>query len=148
MASGSSGFQNIVAILQATVESINAITQTISGALTQIWAAFVPVALADAATVSIDLSTGINFTLLATSAVGATRMLGNPANAKIGQRGYILFTQDGAGGNALTYGSQYQAAGGVAALAPATGANAVNLFLYVVLPGPLVALSLLSNLEH
>lgn len=148
MASGSSGFQNVVAILQSTVESINAITQTINGALAQIWGAFVPVVLADAATVSLDLSTGINFTLLATSAVGATRELSNPSNPKVGQRGYIMFTQSSAGGNALTYDTQYQAAGGVATLSPDTSANVVNLYFYVVLPGPIVFLSVAANVEH
>jgi hypothetical protein len=146
MANGAagSGFQNIVAILQATVESINAITQTISGALMQIWAAFVPVTLADAAAVSIDLSTGINFTL---TAGGTTRELSNPSNAKVGQRGYILAT-NGPAGTTWTYDTEYQAAGGVAALAPATGANQVSLFFYVVLPGPIIFLSVAANVEH
>ena len=143
-AGGSSGFQNVVAILQNTVESINAITQTISGALTQIWAAFVPVALTDGTTVSPDLSTGINFTL---TAGGATRELANPTNAKIGQRGYIVAT-NGPAGTTWTYDTEYQAAGGVATLAPATGANQVSLFFYVVLPGPTIFLSVAPNVEH
>lgn len=137
-----SSFQNIVVNLQNLVQSINAVTATVNGALAMIWGAFAEQELVDANTIAIDLSAGINFSLKATSTVGATRELGNPNNAKVGQRGYIKWVQDAAGGRALTYDSDYRAAGGTGSLTPTTTANAINVFTYIVMPGPLMFISL------
>lgn len=140
--------QTLVNTLQSLVVAVNAISKTAGGALAQVWASFAGVALVDAATVAVDMSTGFNFTLLATSAVGATRTLANPTNAKPGQRGVIVWTQDATGGRALTYGSAYVAAGGVASLSPATSAHAENVFAYTVLPNATVLLALQAGVSH
>lgn len=144
----SGDFQLLVATLQNIVVVVNQIGVTVNGALAKIWQSFVGVPLVDAATVAVDMGTGFNFTLLATSGVGATRALGNPANAKPGQRGVFVWTQDATGGRALTYGTAYVAAGGVASLSPTTTANAVNVFKYEVLPNGNVLLSLSANVSH
>lgn len=141
-------FQGVVVSLTNTVQAINAITQTIKNAPTKIWSAFVPSTIADGATVAIDMGTAINFTLALTNAGGSTRTIANPTNAKPGQRGYILTTQPANGGLIVTFGSLYQASGGVASLTPSLAENAVNLYNYTVLPSGAIALSLLSNLEH
>lgn len=158
-AGSGAGLQNVVTSLQNAVTAVNAISSTISNSLpggvtaiinaavAQVTTALAPATLADAAVVAVDMSTS-NFTLLATSSIGPTRQLQNPTNAAVGQSGFILWTQDGVGSRALTFDTQYQAAGGVAGLTPTTTANAKNLFLYWVLPGPIVALMLLANVEH
>jgi hypothetical protein len=89
------------------------------------------VALTDAATVAVDLSLSNNYSLLTTSGVGATRALGNPTNAIAGQSGLIIVTQDITGSRALTYGSNYKFASGLAPVLSTTG-NAVDYLSYFV----------------
>lgn len=61
-----------------------------------------PVALTDAATVAIDWTAGINFTLTLTT----DRILGNPTNAIPGQCRTLFVISDG-GPDELTFGSEY-----------------------------------------
>lgn len=140
--------QLVVSTLQTIVQGVNAIATTVNGALVKIWAAFAGVALTDAVTVAVDMSTGFNFTLLATAGIGATRALGNPTNAKPGQRGVIVFTQSSGGSNALTYGSAYVAAGGTGSLTTSAGANNIDVFSYTVLPSGKVLLVLSATVSH
>lgn len=102
-----------------------------------------PVALTDASTVAVDLATGQNFTLLTTSAVGASRTLGAPTNAKAGQSGVITITQDGTGSRTLAYASAYKKPGGTLTLS--TAAGSVDLLSYYVEVGggsPIIRLGL------
>ena len=140
----SAGFQTIITNLQQLTQAINAVTKTVTGALAQVWASFAEQEVADAATVTLDLSTGFNFGILATE----NTTLANPVNAKVGQKGYINWTQNGTGGYTLAFGTDFVASGGVASLEPTTTANAVNIFQYVVLPGPLVFLTISANVTH
>ncbi len=112
-----------------------------------VWSSVAEVTLTDASSVALDLGTGFNFVLTATSGVGATRALANPTNAKVGQSGYIRWLQDSSGSRALTFGSSYQAAGGIAALTPVTTASAENMIYYTVKAGPLVVLSIARNVK-
>jgi hypothetical protein len=73
------------------------------------WNAQIPVVLSDAASVSLDMSTGVNFVLTMTSGIGNTRTLANPIGMKTGQSGWIRVIQDATGGRALTFGSNYRA---------------------------------------
>ena len=90
-------------------------------------------ALTDAATVAVDLSLSNNFSLLMTSGVGNTRVLGQPTNQVAGQSGSIFITQDGTGSRALTYHTDWKWVGG-SSNAPtlSTAANAVDRIDYVV----------------
>lgn len=54
-----------------------------------VWLAMAPVALTDAATIALDLSTGINFTVT----ISGNRTLGNPTNGKPGQQGTITMSR-------------------------------------------------------
>jgi hypothetical protein len=72
------------------------------------WAAADYVALTDAATVAVDLATGINFSLT----IGGNRTLGAPSNTKNGQAGEIIITQDGTGSRTLAYHANWKFAGG------------------------------------
>ncbi len=76
----------------------------------QIWAAAVPVALTPGSSITLDLSTGINFSLT----INQASTLTNASNAKVGQSGTIYVTQDGTGSRTLAYGTFYKFSGGVA----------------------------------
>lgn len=94
----------------------------------QLWAAAGYVALTDASTVAVDMSSGFNFTLT----IGGNRTLGNPTNTKDGQTGVIAITQDGTGSRTLAYGTNWEFAGGTAPVL-STAAGAKDLLFYQVL---------------
>jgi len=92
------------------------------------WASAAEVTLTDAATIAVDMSTFIN----ATVTLGDNRTLGNPTNEKVGQTGYIRVVQDGTGSRTLSFGTDYEFAGGTAPTLTTT-ANAEDLLFYVVI---------------
>lgn len=126
-------------ISTATAVSIATAYQYTSGTTTTsvlspagVWAAAAPVGLVDASTITIDFSTGINFTCTLTAAVGATRTLANPVNAKPGQTGWIQITQSSTGSNLVTFGNQWHfSTGTVTALS--TAANVSDLIYYTAI---------------
>lgn len=93
-----------------------------------VWGAAASVALTPGATVSIDLNTGINFTL----AMGGNYTLANPTNGKDGQAGKIEITQDATGSRTLAYGGNWFFDGGVDPTL-STSANARDVLYYSVL---------------
>jgi len=95
----------------------------------QVWAAAVPVTLADGATVTPDFSLGINFVWT----IGATgRTLADPTNMKVGQTGVIYLVQDGTGSRTITtYGSKWLFSGGTEPTLTAA-AGAVDVLSYAV----------------
>lgn len=88
---------------EATIAEVRraAATRLLSPAV--LYAAQAPVALADAATIALDLDTGINFALT----IAGNRVLASPTNAKPGQHGSIFVTQDATGGRTLSFGAAY-----------------------------------------
>ena len=91
------------------------------------WAASAVTALTDAATIAVDLSTGINFSVT----LGGNRTLGNPSNTKVGQTGVIRVSQDATGSRTLAYGSNYKFAGGTAPVL-STAASKIDYLWYFV----------------
>ncbi len=83
-----------------------------------------PVVLTDAATVTIDGATGINFNLT----LGGNRTLANPTNMKPGQSGRIRVKQDATAGRTLGFGTNWLFAGGDPVLS--TAANAIDVIAY------------------
>jgi hypothetical protein len=103
------------------------------------WDAAAEVTLTDAATVAVDMSTFIN----ATVTLGGNRTLGNPTNVKVGQSGIIRIVQDGTGSRTLSYGTDWEFAGGTApTLTTTAGAN--DLLFYQVLASARVFASLVK----
>lgn len=88
------------------------------------------VALTDAATIAVDMSTLLN----ATVTLGGNRALANPTNMKVGQSGVIRVVQDATGSRTLSYGTAYDF-GAAGAPTLQTGANKEDLIFYVVMPG-------------
>jgi hypothetical protein len=103
----------------------------------QTWAAGAAVALTDAATIALDMSTFIN----ATVTLGGNRTLGNPTNPKVGQSGWIAITQDGGGSRTLAYASNWEFAAGAAPVL-STAAGTKDVLFYSVLS----ATSIFGNL--
>ncbi len=87
------------------------------------------VTLTDAATIAVDLASGINFKVT----LGGNRTLGAPTNAKEGGSGIIQITQDGTGSRTLAYNAAYTFAGGAPTLTAT--ANAVDVISYIVVTG-------------
>lgn len=94
------------------------------------------VALVDAATIALDLDTGINFSVT----LAGDRLLGNPTNAKSGQSGLIHVTQDGTGSRLLDLDTAYRIVGGAIVLSTAT--NAVDVLSYFVRANGTISLAL------
>lgn len=128
---------NVAAAAAAAVRTGTTTAQAMTPGDT--YAAFAEVALTDAATVTPDFGAGLNFRLTATGAVGATRQLGNPTNAKPGQTGYIAYVQDATGSRALTVGSAWKRDGG--APVASTTANAIDYIFYQVITSSLIIYS-------
>lgn len=88
------------------------------------------VALTDGASIAVDMSTGINFSLLFTTH-GGSRTLSNPTNTQAGRTGCMWITQDATGGEGLTLGTSWMtpSSGGIAL---SSGANQTDLVCYAV----------------
>lgn len=99
-----------------------------------------PQTLTDAATIAVDMATGINFNVT----LGGNRTLGNPTNAKPGQSGRIRVTQDGTGSRTLAYDANWKHIGSAPTIA--TAAAAVDLFAYFVNDATNIELSYLGTL--
>jgi hypothetical protein len=61
------------------------------------------ITLTDAATIAVDMATGINFQVT----LGGNRTLGNPTNVVVGRAGVMRVIEDGTGGRTLSFGSNY-----------------------------------------
>ena len=88
-------------LVLASAANIRAATANRVMQAAEFWSSQAEVALTDAASIAVDLSAGINFTLTLT----ADRQLANPTNAKVGQEGWIRITHAGFD---LSYDSQYE----------------------------------------
>ena len=115
--------------LLATTTTAQYLANTASKALStdQVWAAGATVALTDAATVAIDMSLGLNFTL----AIAGNRTLGAPTNPKVGQSGFIQITQDATGTRTLAYHANWVFDSGSDPVL-STVANTADALYYVV----------------
>ncbi|KPK13919.1 MAG: hypothetical protein AMJ56_00235 [Anaerolineae bacterium SG8_19] len=104
------------------------------------WASAAFVALTDAPSISVDLSTGINFTVT----LGGNRTLANPTNTKVGQSGVIIVNQDSTGGRTLSFNSYYKFANGTAPTI-STSANSVNVLSYYVVSSSFIVVAALTG---
>jgi len=98
------------------------------------------VTLTDAATIAVDMATGLNFTVT----LAGNRTLGAPTNAKPGQSGVIVVKQDATGSRTLAYNTAWKFAGGVPTLS--TAANAVDMISYYVDSASVIYATLLKGL--
>ena len=127
IAAGAVTYAKIASAALATAADYRAATASKLISADVAWAAAAEVTLTDAATVAVDMSTGINFTVT----LGGNRTLGNPTNPKVGQSGYIRIAQDATGSRTLAYGSNWKFPGGVAPVLTTT-ASRVDFLYYSV----------------
>lgn len=92
------------------------------------WDAAAEVTLTYAATIAVDFSTFINAVVTMTD----NGAMGNPTNEKVGQSGVIRIVQDGTGSRTLSYGSDWEFAGGVAPVL-STAASSQDLLFYHII---------------
>lgn len=86
-----------------------------------------PVTIAYSSTLTVDFSTGINFTVT----LGGNPALSSPTNVKPGQTGCIFLAQDATGSRSIaSYGSNWKFAGGATPTLTST-ANAVDALCYL-----------------
>jgi len=83
--------------------------------------------LTDGATITPDFGANQNFTVT----LEGNRTLANPTNKVVGQTGSIFIVQDGTGSRTLSYGTDYEFAGGTAPTLTTT-ASAVDRIDYVI----------------
>ena len=83
--------------------------------------------LTSASTVTPDFAASCNFTLT----LGHNVTLANPSNLTAGQSGSIFLVQDGTGSRTITFGNQYDFAGGTAPTL-STAASSVDRLDYFV----------------
>lgn len=107
-----------------------------------VWSAAGYVGLTDAATIAVDLSLGINFSLTMIN----NRALGNPSNTKDGQSGIIVFTQDGTGTRTLSYSGNWKFAGGTAPVLTVT-IGARDILVYQVISSTVIYGSLVKDVK-
>jgi hypothetical protein len=101
-----------------------------------------PVALTDAATVSVDLSLSNHYTLT----LGGNRTLGAPTNQTAGQSGVIVLSQDATGSRTLAFASVWKFPGGTAPTLTTT-ANAVDVLAYYVESGSRITARLVGDVK-
>jgi len=94
----------------------------------QVWSAAAEVTLTDAATIAVDMNTFIN----AVVTLAGNRAMGNPSNEKVGQTGVIRIVQDGTGTRTLSYGTDWEFAGGSAPTLSTAAGSQDLLFYYVI----------------
>jgi hypothetical protein len=112
----------------ATAAQYRANTSSLTLQTDAVWSAAAEVTLTDAATITVDMSTFIN----AVVTLGGNRTLGNPTNEKVGQSGVIRIVQDATGSRTLSYGTDWEFAGGTAPTL-STAANTQDLLFYHVI---------------
>ena len=83
--------------------------------------------LTDGATITPDFGANQNFTVT----LAGNRTLANPSNKVVGQTGSIFIVQDSTGSRTLSYGTDYEFAGGTAPTLTTTAA-AVDRIDYIV----------------
>jgi hypothetical protein len=135
-------FGTVAALDIATSAQFQA--NTASKALTtdKVWTAAAAVALTDAATIALDLSTGFNFSVM----LAGNRTLGNPTNPKVGQSGVIQITQDATGSRTLAYSSNWKFANGQAPTLSLTAA-ATDILFYQVISSTFIYATLVKDVK-
>lgn len=100
------------------------------------------VALTDAATIALDMSTFVN----ASVTLGGNRTLGNPSNTQAGRSGCLFITQDGTGSRTLAYSSNWKFSGGTAPILT-TAPAATDMLCYIVGTSTFIVGSMTLNVK-
>lgn len=99
------------------------------------------VAVAYAATITLDLNAGKNFHFT----MNGNPLIANPSNIIAGKGGRVRAAQDGTGGRAPTFGSSWKFPGGAPSMSPTAGA--VDVYGYFAHDSSNIECGLLRNLS-
>ncbi len=106
----------------------------------KVWAAMAEIVLADAANIALDLATGFDFTVT----LAGNRIIDNPLNVTVGQRGRIRVVQDATGSRTLSFGTNFKFAGSVAPILTTTALAEDILYYDCITPTKILVTSLLE----
>lgn len=125
--------------------SANFLANTANKALTttNVWGGQGAVTLTDAATIAVDMSSGINFQVT----LGGNRTLGNPTNVKPGQRGRIKVIQDATGSRTLSYGTSWEFASGSAYSLQGSVSGEYDILYYDAISSTSIVISALGKVS-
>lgn len=99
-------------------------------------------ALTDAATIAVDMATGVNFGVT----LAGNRTLGAPTNTQAGRTGCIFFTQDANGSRTLAYNAVWKFPSGVP-IPLTTTANATDMLCYIVRTSTFITATMTSDVK-
>lgn len=114
-------------LTEATQAEVRSGTAAVAISPSVYYSAHQPVVLTDAATIAVDMNSGIVFKVT----LGGNRTMANPTNQKVGQAGEFWIFQDATGGRTLSWDTNYFFIGSVP-IQP-TAANAVCVIAYRVM---------------
>ena len=143
--SGPRDLRSAAALLEATDGEAWAGTSTSTGiSPRRLYTIAVEQSVTYAATLTLDFNTGLNFK----TTLSGNVTLANPLNAKSGQSGLIILTQDATGGRTASYGTNWKfpsgaASGGVLT----TTASAVDALSYFVRADGTILATLAKDLK-
>ncbi len=106
------------------------------------WDAMAEQSVSDAASISWDMSTGIDFTVT----LAGNRTLSNATNTTVGKKGRIRVVQDGTGSRTLSFGTSYEFAGGTA-VTLSTGANDEDVLYYDCISSSRIVISSILDIS-
>jgi hypothetical protein len=136
------GLGSIATFAEATSAQILANTSGKALSTDKIWTAVDTVALTDAATIAVDMSTLINGSVT----LAGNRTLGNPTNTTNGKSGAIYLTQDATGSRTLAYSSNWKFANGTAPVLTTT-AGATDVLFYQVKSSSFIYATLVKDVK-
>jgi hypothetical protein len=120
----------------ATTAETHGETSTAALTPTNVGAAVAQVTLTDAASITNDMATGINFEVT----LAGNRDMANPTNPVVGRSGYINVVQDATGSRTLTWSSFWMFAAATEPTLTVT-ADAEDLFFYTVISATQIVVS-------
>lgn len=130
------------AIFGTAANFLGAVAGNLAVTPSAVWAASVPSSVPYAATITLDLATGINFSI---GALTGPLTLANPANRKLGQAGMVILRQDATGSRAITFGSHWKFPNS-ASKTLSTNANSLDVLFYQVISATEIVCSLQKRL--
>jgi hypothetical protein len=106
------------------------------------WASVAEVTLTDAATIAVNFASFINGVVT----LAGNRALGNPTNEVQGQSGRIRIVQDATGSRTLSFGTDWEFAGGIAPVL-STAANAQDMLYYDIVAADRIVATLVKDVK-
>lgn len=106
-----------------------------------VWDAMAEVTLSDDVSIAWDMDTGIDFVVT----LAGNRTLANPTNVTVGKKGRLRVVQDATGSRTLSFGTNYEFAGG-SAVTLSSGANDQDVLYYDCISATRILISAIQDI--